>query len=215
MEQGYPRKRRRTRRRLLRAGLEVLAEHGPSGVTAGHVAEVADVAVGTFYNHFPTVDSLFDAISQSLGRGIEIGRETLADIEHDPVRRVAIGVLQLLDLAEHDPIASQAFVSLTAVRPDFRTRIRGVVAGAIADGVEVGAFAVDDLDAATNAVLGSTLQSMRSRVLGETDATVAPHVATLVLRLLGTSTRRIEPAVRAAVAAAAPDPTDAEARAGV
>ena len=54
--------------------------------------------------------------------------------------------------------------------------------------------------AAVNAVLGTTLQSMRSRVLGETDQDEAPAVARLVLRLLGVPTADIDSFVTQAAA---------------
>ena len=182
---GYPRKRRQTRRRLLNAGAAVLAERGPGHVTAGEVATAAEVAVGTLYNHFPSVDELIDAVAHDLGRGIEIGRDTLAEIEHDPGRRVAIGVLQLLQMAEDDPVSAAAFVSLTAVRADFRARVRRIVGQAISDGVEAGSFDVQTGPAATSAVLGTTLQAMRSRLLAESSHGDAIEVARLVMRLLG------------------------------
>lgn len=184
---GYPRKRAQTRRRLLNAGAAVLAEHGPGHVTAGEVAAAAEMAVGTFYNHFPSVDHLIEAVAHDLGRGIEIGRDTLADIERDPARRVAIGVLQLLQMAEDDPVSAAAFVTLAAVRPEFRARVRGIVGQAIREGVEGGSFDVSVGPAATNAVLGTTLQSMRSRLLGESTHSDATEVAQLVMRLLGAS----------------------------
>jgi AcrR family transcriptional regulator len=182
---GYPRKRRQTRRRLLNAGAAVLAEQGPGHMTAGQVAAAAEVAVGTLYNHFPSVDDLIDAVAHDLGRGIEIGRDTLTEIEHDPGRRVAIGVLQLLRMAEDDPVSAAAFVSLTAVRPEFRARVRGIVGQAIREGVEAGSFDVQAGPAATNAVLGATLQSVRSRLLGESTPADAIELAHLVMRLLG------------------------------
>ena len=182
---GYPRKRRQTRRRLLRAGTNVLVERGPAQVTAGQIAGAAGVAVGTFYNHFPTVEDFIASVADDLTHSIEIGRDTLNEIEHDPARRVAIGVLQLLELADTDPTSAAAFVTLTALRPDFRARIRSIVGEAIADGVANGMFDVGAGQAAVNAVLGAALQSMRSRVLGETDHDEAGAVAHLVLRLLG------------------------------
>jgi hypothetical protein len=57
--------------------------------------------------------------------------------------------------------------------------------GEISDGVEAQLFDVVVGPAAVNAVLGTALQSMRSRVLGETDRDEAQAVARLVLRLLG------------------------------
>ena len=199
---GYPRKRRQTRRRLLRAGTVVLVEQGPAQVTAGQIASAAGVAVGTFYNHFPTVDDFIAAVAEDLTRAIEIGRDTLNEIEHDPARRVAIGVLQLLELADTDPTSASAFVTLTALRPDFRARIRAIVGEAINDGVETQVFDVGTGPAAVNAVLGAALQSMRSRVLGETGHDEADVVAHLVLRLLGMAKADIVAAIAQAQATA-------------
>ena len=195
---GYPRKRRQTRRRLLQAGMSVLAEHGPGHLTAGQIAAAADVATGTFYNHFPTVEDFIGALVHDLVRGVEIGRDTLSAIEHDPTRRITIGVLQLLQMADTDPVSASAFLALTAVRPDFRSRVRALVDQAITDGVEAGCFDIVAGSAATNAVLGATLQAMRSRVLGESDGTEAVHIARLVLRLLGVEADSIEAIVSSA-----------------
>ena len=196
---GYPRKRRQTQRRLLTAGMAVLAERGPGNVSAGQIAAAAGVATGTFYNHFSSVDVFIDEVANDLGRGVEIGRDTLASIEHDPTVRVALGVVQLLEMADGDPVSATAFVTLVAVRPDFRSRVRSLVGRAITDGVDAGSFEVTSHPAAVNAVLGATLQSMRSRVLGETDHSEAVPVARLVLRLLGVDPSDVDAAVDRAV----------------
>ena len=204
---GYPRKRRQTRRRLVNAGIDVLAERGPGHMTAAQVAKSAEVAIGTFYNHFPTVDDLIEAIAHDLGRGVEIGGETLADIEHDAAHRVAIGVLQLLNMADETPQAAAAFAGLTATLPGFRSRIRGVVNQAISDGVAAGRFDTSPGESATNAVLGTSLQSMRSRLMGETSAADSPDVVRLVLRVLGTEPRDIDTILEQALASMAPTPS--------
>ena len=200
---GYPRKRERTRRRLLSAGVTALAERGPAGISAGGIASSAGVATGTFYNHFPTVDDFFDAIAHQVGRGVEIGQATLAEIEHDPATRVAIGVLQLLHMADTDPAAASAFVTLVAARPDFRARVRTLVGDAIIDGVDARRFDVEVGSASTDAVLGAALQSMRSLILDESTHADAAGVARLVLRLLGVETDEIDSIVNRALTAAA------------
>jgi len=182
---GYPKKRARTRAQLRRAGLEAIAEHGPEATTVGEIAKRAGVAQGTFYNHFPSLADLMDEIADQLGTGVEIASDALDAIESDPAGRVAIGVLQLLDMADRDPTAAAAFVALAAARPGFRSRVRAIIGRAIADGVEVDRFDVQVGPAAINAVLGTCLQSMRSIVLVETDGSIAPVVAQLVLRSLG------------------------------
>lgn len=182
---GYPRKRAQTRRRLVRAGMEVLARTGPAGATVGEVAAVAGVATGTFYNHFPSLADLLAAISEQLASAIEIGMVQLDAVEHDPSARVALGTLQLLAVAEDDPVFAAAFLALVNNLPSFRSRVRSVVHRTVHDGATAGRFDVVPGAAVTDAVLGAALQSMRSRLLGEADHTTASDVVCLVLRLLG------------------------------
>ena len=52
---GY-RKKERTRRQLVSAGLRVLAEKG-QGLTVSDVVTAAEVSNGTFYNYFATPTS--------------------------------------------------------------------------------------------------------------------------------------------------------------
>lgn len=195
---GYPKKRARTRAQLRQAGLTAIARSGPDGITVGEIARLAGVAQGTFYNHFPSLSELIDEIAEQLGTGVEIARDALDAIEGDPAGRVAIGVLQLLDMADRDPTAASAFVALAASRPGFRARVRAIIGRAIADGVDGGRFQVDAGPAAVNAVLGTCLQSMRSIILSETDGSIAPSVAKLVLRLLGVPDAAAAPIVESA-----------------
>jgi len=159
---GYPRKRARTRRALLSAGMVVLAEKGPEGATVGEIAREAHVSPGTFYNHFVSISDLVETVTGELSTGVEIGRDTLNTIENDPAMRVLLGSAQLLSLADDDPVAAAAFVALLATVPDFRDRVRQLVSGALADGISSGRFVDYEEMALTDAVLGSVVQWMRT-----------------------------------------------------
>ncbi|MEM7338766.1 MAG: TetR/AcrR family transcriptional regulator [Actinomycetota bacterium] len=167
---GYPRKRAQTRQRLLRAGMVVVARNGPDGARVRDVAAEAGVVTGTFYNHFPSLAELIDAIAGELSVGVEIASTTLEAIEHDPAARVAIGTCQLMQLVDDDPTSASAFIALLAGQPSFRSRIRSVITGAVADGVRTGRFAVVDAATVSDACLGAAVQWMRSALAGEADA---------------------------------------------
>lgn len=187
MTEGYPRKRARTRRALLAAGMMVLAEKGPEGATVGEIARRAHVSSGTFYNHFLSIEDLVEAVAGELSTGVEIGRDTLNAIEHDPAMRVLLGSAQLLDLVDDDPPSAAAFVALLATVPVFRDRVRLLVSGALADGIDTGRFADHDLMALTDAVLGSVVQWMRTGLADHgavTPSDRSPHYR-IVLALVG------------------------------
>src|SRR5262245_26098618 len=84
-------KRERTRLRLMRAALEVVARRGVVAATAQEVAAAAEVANGTFYNYFPTREALFEALSVWLADSL--CRHISASYAHveDGAERMAIG----------------------------------------------------------------------------------------------------------------------------
>jgi AcrR family transcriptional regulator len=184
-ETGYPRKRARTRRRLLRAGMAVLARRGPEGATVGEIAGAAGVATGTFYNHFPSLADLVTAITEDLAVAMRVGVAELDAMEHDPAARVALATLQLLDAADEDPVFADAFCTLVNSLEPFRRRVMDLVLQVVRDGATAGRFDVVPDVTVTDAVLGTVLQSMRSRLAGRSDRSSAPDVVRLLLRLLG------------------------------
>lgn len=187
---GYPRKRARTRRRLLEAGSSVLAERGPDGATVGAIAAAAGVTPATFYNHFSSLNELVDSVVAELAVGVEIGRDTLAAVENDPAARVAIGTEQLLDLAVVDPTAANAFVSLLASVPELRSRVRGIVIQAVADGIDSGRFRQRSAPVTADALLGAVVQWIRSALAGDTSGSRGEQLA-IALEIVGLDEREV------------------------
>ena len=61
-ETRMDRRRMRTRSALMGAGQRLFAEKNIDGVTIDEIVDAADVAKGSFYNHFDGKESLADAI---------------------------------------------------------------------------------------------------------------------------------------------------------
>lgn len=71
-------KKRHTRMAMHRAALELVAEHGLSGVTAQMIAQRAGVSTRTFFNHWPTKESAILGIMGDEGpRAVASLREKL------------------------------------------------------------------------------------------------------------------------------------------
>lgn len=165
--------------------MEVLAERGPGGATVGEIARRARVSPGTFYNHFEDLPTLVTAVVDELAAGVEIGNEQLQAVEHDAAARVAIGTRQLLDLATSDPAMARAFVALLATVPEFRRRVRRTVGIAISDGVTQGRFAPAPGTMVPDAILGSVVQWMRTRLADEHDGTSDVEHLEYILHIAG------------------------------
>lgn len=181
---GYPAKRARTERSLIRAALEVIADRGPDAVTVAAVVRAAGVSQGTFYNYFPSVEALVGATTDQLARVLRTGATELGRVDATPTQRVVTGSRQVLALPDADPVFARAFVVALAASPPFREQIRVLVRQAVAAGAHAGEFDVPDLEATTDAVFGIVLQALRSRLHADRTPVPPDHVIDLLLRLL-------------------------------
>ncbi|MFE4962756.1 TetR/AcrR family transcriptional regulator [Streptomyces sp. NPDC056660] len=87
----FERRRAETRRALVRAARQILAETGDTSASIQAIAERADVGFGSFYNHFESKTELFEAaVVDALEEFGQAFDERLAGIE-DPAELVAAG----------------------------------------------------------------------------------------------------------------------------
>jgi AcrR family transcriptional regulator len=178
-------KRERTRRHLMRAALAVLNERGVAAATIQEMAAAAGVANGTFYNHFPTREALFEAIVvwlvDSYCRHID---ESYAHIE-DGAERMAIGNRRYVLFACESP----EWVRLTLGLQDAGASLVAHTAPyALRDlklGLKQNRFRIASEAAAMDLIAGTVGQAMRRVVGGEAGKSHAAAVAATVLRGLG------------------------------
>lgn len=96
------RRRRETRAALQEAIIDLLIDPEQPRITSRLVAEQADVAVGTFYNHFDTIE---DALSATLTPLQQIISDELLgfDANHDPSESVGIVLARLIHKLRSEP----------------------------------------------------------------------------------------------------------------
>src|SRR3954463_4474543 len=74
------------------AGVEVLAEEGPSGVKIDRLCVRLGVTKGSFYWHFTDLASFLTAVAERWGEGRDARRATFAELEstepHERLRRI-------------------------------------------------------------------------------------------------------------------------------
>ncbi|MFE2385868.1 TetR/AcrR family transcriptional regulator [Streptomyces misionensis] len=183
----FERRRTETRRALVRAARQILAETGDTSVSIQAIAERADVGFGSFYNHFDSKAELFEAAVvdalEEFGQNFD---ERLAGID-DPAELVAAGFRLSARMADSHPELMQVLRrrGLGHIHSD-----NGLVLRARRDlqvGIASGRFTTLDPTVALS-VLGGTLLSLvelrfaRPEVDGD-DAAV--NLAEMVLRMLG------------------------------
>ena len=101
-----------TRRRLLEAVRHLVVNHGPDGFSVQQVTEMADVALGTFYNHFTDrVDAIDQAFEAEMRRQ-EPANEALLETAPDSLHSLALSACIVIHRASVDPDWAQFAASV-------------------------------------------------------------------------------------------------------
>lgn len=154
-EPALDRRRARTRAALLQAGQALFAERSVDAVSVDDIVGAAEVAKGSFYNHFPDKDGLARAIAG----GIRAEVEALVDATNretaDPAVRMARAFAVYVRYAYDNPERSRAMMRLTSTDtlPD-RPLNRGVLTDLEA-GFAAGRFQGLALEGALLLVMGA------------------------------------------------------------
>src|ERR1044072_5918534 len=99
----YERRRTRTRAALVGAARRLFAERGFDATTIAQIAQEADTAHGSFYNHFRTKEEILEAVFEdTLTEHSRHLADRRRDVD-DPAERVAIGHRHLLQAVRDDP----------------------------------------------------------------------------------------------------------------
>jgi AcrR family transcriptional regulator len=183
----FERRRAETRRALVRAARQILAETGDTSASIQVIAERADVGFGSFYNHFESKTELFEAaVTDALEEFGQTFDERLTGID-DPAELVAAGFRLSARMAESQPELMQVLRrrGLGHLYSD-----NGLARRALRDlraGLASGRFTAVEPVVALSA-LGGTLLSLVELRFARPDLDgdeAAVNLAEMVLRMLG------------------------------
>lgn len=183
----FERRRAETRRALVRAARQILAETGDTSASIQTIAERADVGFGSFYNHFDSKTELFEAAvedaMEEFGQNID---DRLTGID-DPAELVSAGFRLSARMADSHPelmqiVRRRGLGHLHADNGLARRAFRDLQVGAAS-----GRFTVHDSLIALSALGGSLLSLVELRFsrpdLDGDEA--ASNLAEMILRMLG------------------------------
>ncbi len=172
-------KRERTRRTLIDAGLQVLADRGDA-LTASDVVAVAEVSNGTFYNHFTDRQAFLDTLAhESL---IALTRGSADDTEGtDPAWRFAVASTRVLVTARREPLWGHAVLRLAEIPAPPHQAIQTHLRADLAEGHAAGRFRHGDDTVTIDLVTGTIMATLRRLV---TEPGHGDSIAAVVARLL-------------------------------
>jgi AcrR family transcriptional regulator len=175
-------KRERTRRQLIAAGFEVLAERGEA-MTATDVVTAAAVSNGTFYNHFTDRDDFVRALAHAAVVGI--AESSAAETEgEDPVWRFALATARVLQAAVANPVVGRVVLRLAELPSPPHEEVQQHLRADLDEGLSSGRFRYGADGVTLDLVTGTILATLRRISLGRGGADpVAPVVERLLLSL--------------------------------
>jgi len=187
------RRKARTRAALIRAAQTLIAE-GRTNVPILEITQVADVGMGSFYNHFETKEQLFEAAVEAVMDAYgQLLDDLTADIE-DPAEVFACSFRLTGRLHRREPELSRVLLNnvlrLLSADDGLAPRARRDIAAAVA----AGRFDVEDLDVAVTMTAGALLalgQLLHDQPELDVDETT-DRVAEDLLRMFGVPRRQAQ-----------------------
>jgi AcrR family transcriptional regulator len=107
------RRRARTREALLNAAQQLLSTRPAEAVNIDEIAELADVAKGTFYNYFADKDALVREVEESVRAELEQRIAAMNDGVEDSAERAARAFAAMLNWSLADPIKARTLLRMT------------------------------------------------------------------------------------------------------
>ena len=184
-------KRLRTRRRLIAAACKVIAERGEEAASIDAFIKEAGVARATFYNHFSTREEITAALWEEIGHGSMLGIvDAYADVR-DPARRISIAARYTMTRASHDSAWGWLFVHTALSAGEPNRDLRAFIAADLKPLSESGAFPIEDLETATDFMIGSGAMAVKAILSGKQGADTIPAHCRMLLLGLGVSKSRV------------------------
>jgi AcrR family transcriptional regulator len=181
------RRREQTRQALVDAATPLIAEKGVAGLRIQEITERADVALGSFYNHFKTKEEVVEAVVAST---IEVRAQAIVDRMagfDDPAEIVSFACRRVIRIALDDPELAWLFVNLDRADALFETIVHRSALEAFEAGVKAKRFALVDIEVALITTVGGALAIMRAILDGRCPREADVLFAESVLRASGLS----------------------------
>jgi AcrR family transcriptional regulator len=179
------RRRAETRGRLLGAARELFGEKGVGETRIGEITDRADVAAGSFYNHFADKDAIVKTLLSEIAQDQGATVDQLTRNIGDPAVVVAYAHRHFVRLAAADPAFGQLVIRLDASHGLMREVLGPRAIRDIQEGIRAERFHVEDAAAAAYATGGALLGTITGVVDGVLRAGADETHAAAVLRMLG------------------------------
>ncbi len=179
----------RTRQQLLDAAHGLIVEKGVAGLRIAEITERADVALGSFYNHFASKDELVEAVVADALSSLA-GEIIPTEPDHgDPAVEAITALRRFVRLAYEDVPLSRLLVNLSRGEEVFLAAISPFAHTALERAAAEGAFELENIDVAVATIVGGGLSLIRLILDGQLGPGADAAYARMVLRSFGVKPR--------------------------
>ena len=185
MSDSAPRNARteRTRTSLIVAGRRLFSERPVDAVSIDDIVQTAEVAKGSFYNHFADREALVRAICAEIRACVERGIDSANAAVNDPARRVARACCTYLRFALDDPERAGVLVRVHSAHTSLNASLNRGLVNDISSGLKSGRFRVATLESGMLYVLGVTQMAL-IRIVEEPSPALAVNLAQQMCAML-------------------------------
>ncbi len=181
------RKAEETRRRLLEATREQMAEGGPESITIQSITAKADIGQGTFYNYFDSRDAVIDAVIFEVVESLGQRLDALTANMSDAAEIYSYSTRHLMHTAVSDPVWGWLVVRLGIAQQGLLGVLGPRASRDIQIGVDSGRFTIDSVTFASAMTFGSLLTVMQEYLQGHLTEDPSELYAETLLRMVGIS----------------------------
>ncbi len=180
------RRRRQTRACLIDAARRLIAIRGSlEPVPINEITELADVAIGSFYNHFASKEQLFEAVvAETIEQHGELLDALEADIA-DPAHACSLGARLTVRMVDNDPVWGAFVVQTGHYIAQLESSLLHRLANSLESGFDSGRFKSTDRMTSLAVVGGAVLGTMIAKRLGVMPGNADSLMAQQLLELLG------------------------------
>jgi AcrR family transcriptional regulator len=178
----------RTREALIQAGRRLFAERPVDAVAIDDIVQAADVAKGSFYNHFPDREALVRAVIAEIREGIEGGVRSANDGVDDPARRVARASCVYIRYAVDEPQRARALLRVSGGFANLESPRNQMMVEDIGRGLASGRFTIATVETGVLFIMGVVQAALARTSLepaGGFAVNLAQQMCALMLRGLG------------------------------
>jgi AcrR family transcriptional regulator len=196
------RRKRETRRRLLRAAMNLMAEQGVGGVAINEITEAADVGFGSFYNHFASKEAIYAELVTEVVERFGEALDRLSDQLNDPAEIIAASVRFTLLRARQDPVWGRFLIRTSLAGDSTNTGLGRFLFRDLKTGLARARFKADDVAMTYVALGGTALGALTAEVqddrgpFGVDSQDIPERTAAMLLRMLGLSAKEADTIAR-------------------